>query len=59
VAAGTGLWFSGLSYAVSRGHKKFTELTLLRMEHFSGVCMLILAMGYGSYMAWQMAKYKI
>ena len=36
VAAGTGLWFSGLSYAVSRGHRKFTELTLLRMEHFSG-----------------------
>jgi threonine/homoserine/homoserine lactone efflux protein len=59
VAAGTSLWFSGLSYAASRGHRKFTEKTLLRMEHFSGLCMLILAMVHGGYMAWQMAQHKI
>jgi len=59
VAAGTGLWFSGLSYAASRGHRKFTERTLLRMEHFSGLCMLILALVHGGYMAWQMAQHKI
>jgi threonine/homoserine/homoserine lactone efflux protein len=59
VAAGTSLWFSGLSYAVSRGHKKFTEQTLLRMEHGSGFCMLLLALIHGGYMAWQMAKNKI
>jgi len=28
--AGTSVWFSGLSYAVSRGHGRFTEKTLLR-----------------------------
>jgi type IV secretory pathway TrbF-like protein len=29
------------------------------MEHFSGLCMLILAMVHGGYMAWQMAQHKI
>jgi hypothetical protein len=37
VGAGTSLWFAGLSYAVSRGHGRFTEKTLLRMEHGSGI----------------------
>src|SRR5262249_31300702 len=41
VAAGTGLWFLGLSWAVSLGHKTFSERTLLRMEHFSGVGLLV------------------
>jgi threonine/homoserine/homoserine lactone efflux protein len=59
VAAGTSLWFSGLSYAVSRGHGKFTEKTLLRMEHISGVCMLLLALYYGCRMAWQMSQHRI
>src|SRR5947207_6623230 len=35
VALGTSLWFVGLSWAVSRGHGRFSEQTLLRMEHFS------------------------
>src|SRR5437773_1607165 len=43
VAVGTGLWFLGLSWAVSLGHKKFTERTLLRMENFSGLGLLVLA----------------
>ena len=59
VAGGTSVWFSGLSYAVSRGHKKFTEKTLLRMEHFSGVCMLALAVIHGAHMVWKMAKHRI
>jgi len=58
VAGGTGIWFSGLSYAVSRGHGKFTEKTLLRMEHFSGFCMLALALIHGVYMVWRMAQNK-
>jgi threonine/homoserine/homoserine lactone efflux protein len=57
VAAGTLLWFSGLSYAVSRGHGKFTEKTLLRMQHFSGICMLALALIDGGHIAWQMATH--
>jgi threonine/homoserine/homoserine lactone efflux protein len=51
VAGGTTVWFSGLSYAVSRGHGKFTQDKLVRMEHFSGLCMLALALIYGIYMA--------
>jgi threonine/homoserine/homoserine lactone efflux protein len=59
VAGGTLLWFSGLSYAVSRRHGRFTEKTLLRMQHFSGICMLALAVIDGGNIAWQMAKHKI
>src|SRR6266704_939348 len=43
VALGTGLWFIGLSWLVSLGQGKFSEKTLLRMEHFSGVGLLVLA----------------
>jgi len=58
VAGGTGTWFTGLSYGVSRGYGKFTEKTLLRMEHGSGICMLALAAIHGGYMAWKMANHR-
>src|SRR5712691_8242735 len=47
VAAGTSVWFLGLSWAVSLGHRKFSERTLLRMEHFSGIGLLVLAFLHG------------
>jgi threonine/homoserine/homoserine lactone efflux protein len=59
VAAGTGVWFFGLSWAVSLGHKKFSEKTLLKMEHFSGICLLGLAVAHGLHIAWQMANRKM
>ncbi len=59
VGLGTNLWFSGLSYAVSRGHKKFTEHTLLRMEHASGLCLLGLAVAQGVHIVWQMVRHQI
>ena len=59
VAAGTGVWFFGLSWAVSLGHKKFSEKTLLKMEHFSGFCLLGLAVAHGLHIAWQMANKKM
>ncbi len=59
VAGGTGVWFLGLSWAVSLGHKKFSEKTLLRMEHISGLCLLALAVGHGTHIVWQLAKHKI
>src|SRR5258708_14419949 len=43
VAAGTGLWFFGLSWAVSLGHKKFSEKALLRMQKRSALPFLPLA----------------
>jgi hypothetical protein len=55
VALGTGLWFVGLSWAVSLGHGKFSEKTLLRMEHLSGVGLLIFAAIYGANIVRQLA----
>ena len=59
VALGTGLWFLGLSYGASRGHGKFSERTLLKMEHFSGALLLGLGLIHGAHIAWQLAKHKI
>ena len=59
VAGGTGLWFLGLSWAVSLGHRKFSEKTLLTMEHASGVGLLILAIAHGATIIWQMAHQRI
>ena len=59
VAGGTGVWFLGLSWFAARGHGRLTEKGLLRMEHISGVCMLLLAMGYGANIIWQLAHRKV
>ncbi len=47
VACGTGSWFVGLSWIVSRKQGKLSEMTLLKMEHFSGLGLLVLALGHG------------
>ena len=59
VALGTGLWFLGLSYAASRGRGRFSEATLLRMEHFSGIGLLVLAMLHAANIIWQMAHHQL
>lgn len=59
VALGTGLWFTGLSWAVSLGHRRFSETTLLRIERGSGVGLLMLALIHGGHIAWQLAKHKM
>src|SRR5436305_4792841 len=59
VAAGTSLWFVGLSWAVSLGHQKFSEKTLLRMEHISGISLIVLGVAHGINIAWQMSHHKI
>lgn len=40
-------WFTLLGYAVSRGHGKFSTKTLVRMSHFSGLSLLIVAFFIG------------
>ena len=57
VAVGTGFWFLGLSWLVSLGQGKFSEKTLLRMEHGSGVGLLVLALIHGGTIVWQMHQY--
>lgn len=59
VALGTSAWFVGLSWAVSLGHGKFSEKTLLRMQHFSGIGLLALALIHGGIIISQMARHKI
>jgi threonine/homoserine/homoserine lactone efflux protein len=59
VALGVGTWFAGLSWIVSLGHGKFSAKTLLRMEHFSGLGLLALALIHGASIIWQMAHHKI
>lgn len=56
VALGVGLWFVGLSWAISFGHKKISDKTLLKMQQGSGVTLLILALAHGGHIAWQLAK---
>ena len=54
VAVGTGGWFLGLSWGVSLGHGRWSEKTMLRMEHYSGACLLIVALVHGGIILWQL-----
>jgi threonine/homoserine/homoserine lactone efflux protein len=54
VTVGAGSWYIGLGWLVSLGHGKLSEKTLLRMEHYSGMGLIILALIHGGTMLWQM-----
>jgi hypothetical protein len=53
---GTSTWFLVLCWAISRGHGKFSDKTLLRMEHFSGVGLLGLAIAHGVHIVYQLVN---
>jgi putative LysE/RhtB family amino acid efflux pump len=55
VFAGTVLWFFILSYGVSRGHGRFGEKTLLRLQHISGLCLITTAVVEGIQIAWNLS----
>ncbi len=59
VALGTGLWFIGLSWLVSLGRGRFSEKTLLRTEHLSGVVLLVLALIHGGMIIKEMARHRL
>lgn len=59
VFTGTTLWFLILSYGVSRGHGKFGESTLLRLQHLSGLCLIATAFLEGANIAWHLARHRI
>jgi threonine/homoserine/homoserine lactone efflux protein len=59
VAMGTTAWFCGLSFGVSRGYGRFKESTLLKLEHVSGLCLIIAGVFDGIHIVWQLAKHKI
>jgi len=58
VFTGTTLWFIFLSFAVSRGHGKFSEKTLLRLQHISGLCLITTAIFEGGQIAWHLAQHR-
>jgi threonine/homoserine/homoserine lactone efflux protein len=59
VFCGTVSWFMFLSHRVSRGHGKFSEITLLRLQHISGLCLISTAVFIAGQIAWQLASHKI
>jgi len=52
------LWFCALSYRVSRGQGRFSELTLLRMERFSGIWLLGIGLYDGAHIALLLARHR-
>ena len=59
VFAGYVVWYLFISFAVSKGHGKFSEHTLLRLQHASGLCLIATAMFEGAQIAWHLAKHKL
>jgi len=57
VGLGMITWFLAFSFGVSRKLGKFSEHTLLRLQHFSGICLLALGLIHGAHIAWQLAKH--
>ena len=51
---GAAAWYFGLAWVVSLGHGKLNEKTLLRMEHYSGAFLLIVALIHGGTVIWEM-----
>ena len=59
VALGTNTWFLIFSYGISCGHGKFSEATLLRLQHVSGICLIVLGLFDGANIVWQLARHKL
>jgi threonine/homoserine/homoserine lactone efflux protein len=59
VFTGTVAWFFILSYGVSCGHGKFSEKTLLRLQHLSGICLIIAGLFDGANIVWHLARHKL
>ncbi len=59
VMLGTGLWFFFLSWLASLGRGKFNARTLLRLEHASGVVLVVLALLHGGNMIWRLARHSL
>lgn len=56
VAVSVALWFTGLSWIISFGHKKFTEKTLMKMERISGLSLILFGLAQGIHLAMKLAK---
>jgi threonine/homoserine/homoserine lactone efflux protein len=59
VMLGTTSWFFGLSFGISHTHGRIGEKALLKMQHFSGMCLIALGIFDGLRMAWQLSHHKL
>jgi threonine/homoserine/homoserine lactone efflux protein len=59
VFTGALLWFLFWSFIMSRGHGKFSAKSLLRLQHVSGLCLIVTAIYEGVRIAWHLAQHKI
>ncbi len=59
VVLGTNLWFFAVSWLSSRGYGRLNERTLLHMEQFSGICLIVIGLVNGGHIAWQLAKHRM
>jgi threonine/homoserine/homoserine lactone efflux protein len=59
VLLGNNTWFFVLSFSVSRGHGKFSEKTLLRMQHISGFCLLMAGLYGAAHVVLQLSYYRV
>jgi threonine/homoserine/homoserine lactone efflux protein len=57
VGLGTILWFLVLAYSSSRGLRKFSETTLVKIEHWSGVVLIIFALLDGVWISKEMVDH--
>ena len=58
VGLGTLLWFMVLSFQSARGYGKLNEKTLLKIEHWSGVGLLVLAILHGGWIVKKMVDHR-
>jgi hypothetical protein len=59
VATSVGLWFTGLSWAISVGHRNYSPKTMRRMEQAAGIGLIVFALFNGAYIAMHLAKGKL
>jgi len=56
VTLGTGVWYLALSWLSSLGQGRFSETTLIKIEHFSGILLIVIALVHGGTIVWEMHK---
>jgi threonine/homoserine/homoserine lactone efflux protein len=57
VFTGALTWFVILSYGISRGHGKFSVKTMLRLQHFSGICLILAGIFAGGNIIWHLVHH--
>jgi threonine/homoserine/homoserine lactone efflux protein len=57
VVLGTNAWFLALSFGVSRGHGRFSEKTLVQLQHLSGICLIVFSFFDAGHIVWQLARH--